>query len=35
MGGKNIIVDEILFVGGRLFNVEFLNLEVVGVEVGK
>ena len=34
-GGKNIIVDEILFAGGRLPNVESLNLEVAGVEVGK
>ncbi len=34
-GGKNIIVDEILVAGGRLPNVESLNLEVAGVEVGK
>ncbi|MDE5112933.1 MAG: mercuric reductase, partial [Trichodesmium sp. St15_bin1_1] len=34
-GGKNIIVDEILVAGGRLPNIESLNLEVAGVEVGK
>ena len=34
-GGKNIIVDEILVAGGRLPNVESLNLKVAGVEVGK
>ena len=34
-GGKNIIVDEILVAGGRLPNVESLNLEVAGVEGGK
>ena len=34
-GGKNIIVDEILVAGGRLPNIESLNLEVAGVGVGK
>ena len=34
-GGKNILVDDILVSSGRLPNVESLNLEVAGVEVGK
>ncbi len=34
-GGKTITVDEILVAGGRLPNVESLNLEAAGVEVGK
>ncbi|MGB3510169.1 MAG: FAD-dependent oxidoreductase [Microcoleaceae cyanobacterium] len=34
-GGKTISVDEILVSAGRMPNVESLNLEAAGVEVGK